>query len=416
MYFLGIAIGATVTIGLYHESRSIVFIRHGPTDAIGRGMVGCTVPIIFGFILNEFLQFFSRTYNYRSSLDPNIQRENEEYGIFDSKIYKIDGKENQYDHLNLDDKKMISKFSIREVVFIIFSLVSRILSIICLYYPFIYLNSQIVRNVVRENEFYAIHWMSFGGLIFFTICLYVTSTKPLFSWACILAIIGLHLQTIFTSLQVYSELTMAFMKVLFFIFGCGYALPNIITFETINLKYMDIIQGLGYSAEMIAFGTIMHSVVMYTDEWFCEHINCGSFDYTFFQHGLSFVLLLVFANFFGYYAIPKVPANVSLLESKNATKLKLMGYSAMEQDKGTYYPRNWDKDIFSPRDNNENNGSPSVYQTKTVPAETQTVTTVQNILPNNSTSNMSNEHSAVHTTELIIDNDNLNTSDIYIHK
>lgn len=351
IYFFGIALGATITTNHLPQNRTILHNHRNVNTAIGSGILITTILIFFGYVCNELLQFFMTDYNYRMSLDPNFQRENEAATIFDNKLFKIEGQEGQYDHLDLDEKKISSRFTIRDFWLIIFSIVSRVLNIICFYYPFIYINSQVTRNVAEDNGFHSIHWMAFGGLACLTILLRKTSTKPLLSWACILMIIMLHLQTIFISFGYKTPVVHIFMKFTFFIFGFGYSIPNLICFETIKLKYIEFILGIGYLVEMITVGTIMSSVTIDTEDWFCENINCTEFDYVIFQHSLSFVLFLIFVNFFGYYAVPKVAASKSLLESKNITKLKSMGYSAMELDKTTYYPRNWNKEIFSPRPN-----------------------------------------------------------------
>lgn len=351
IYFFGIALGATITTNHLPQNRTILHNHRDVNTAIGTGILVTTLLIFFGFIGNELMQLFITDYNYRKSLDVNFQRENEDATLFDNKLFKIDGQEGQYDHLNLDEKKIASRFTIRDFWLIIFSIVSRVLNIICFYYPFIYINSQVTRNVAEDNAFHSIHWMAFAGLACFTILLRKSSTKPLLSWACILMIIMLHLQTIFISFGYKTPLVYIFMKFTFFIFGFGYSLPNLICFETIKLKYIELILGIGYLVEMITVGTIISSVTIDTDDWFCESVNCTEFDYVIFQHSLSFVLLLIFVNFFGYYAVPKVAANKSLLESKNITKLKSMGYSSMELNKTTYYPRNWNKEIFSPRPN-----------------------------------------------------------------
>lgn len=336
LYLFGVALGATITVNNLESFRGIVNLDR-INRAIGTSIIVSTVIILVGYIINDLCQYYTTGYNYKCCLDPSLQRENESGEIFHQKIYNVIGRENMYANINWSPDDIDQINNSKEMTAIIFSIFSRGLSAIYFYYPFVYLTYHVSVTLSSALTFYFIHWIALFGVICGSLLLMSYSTKNLFIAACSMIIISLIINTILTSMWFPMVSLMVLMWIGYFVIGFGHSYADIVTFEIVSLKNNEIAMTIGYVAQMITIGTVLHGVIVNFNAWFC--FRCGAYVHIILRHSLSFIFLCVMLIIIAIIIMPKIRTQ-TLLEVKNIVLISMMKLFRQDSENDNNYALN----------------------------------------------------------------------------
>lgn len=263
-----------------------------------------------------------KNYNYKLSLDPNIHKAIEDGEIFKTKIFTVSGKEKQCAKMELDFERIKKHAFRRETVAIVFSVFSKFLSIILFYYPFVMFNYMVSMDVTESNVFYFINWIAFFGIIVGSFILLLFSTRSVFIFGCAMLVSVLFATCLITAITLPSVPLMVFIWIGFFIFGFIYAYPDVICFELVSLKYIELILFVGYMFEMMLVGFMVYYTLKFVDVLFC--FNCPSYNvFLILGHFIAFIGLSLILSVAAYYIMPKIHSHQSLLETKNVVLINV---------------------------------------------------------------------------------------------
>lgn len=326
LYLLGVAIGATVTVNRTHISNPIYlyradkqYINHGISLIISI----ISGIIIIGYAINEVCHHFMPNFNYKMSLDDNIERENQNCTIFSEKLFQITENDNSEQDANFESQTG------REFTLICFSILSKALSLIYFYFPFIYLNFFVSSSLSSSDNCYVIHWLGFAGVVLS--CLYIgilnRGLKGAFVISCIGKIALLIAMTIATNRNFPDNPVLKiFLYISFICFGFGYSYADLFCIETVSLKYTELVLAVGYAGEILAIGAIQYSVITDFDDWFCFETKCPNVD-NILKHSLAFMIFAAVLMIISLFVLPRLQ-KMSVLETKNVVyrnKITMLG-------------------------------------------------------------------------------------------
>lgn len=313
-YLFGVAVGAMVTV-----KRIIIINRYFVDKLYINSSISLIITVssallLVGYILNEICQFQFKNYNYKMSLDHNVQRENDNKEIFKRKIFTITKSSSEVPPTN--DVKIAANARV-EILSVCMAIIAKGLSLCYFYYPFGYLSYYVTQllTVQLQMKYFQIHWIGFAGIVASAILLTHVGIKRVFISSCIMKVIILIVLTIITSMSFSMVSLKVFFYISYFFFAFGYSYADVVCFEIVNLKYTEITLVLGYLAEMIAIGTIQYGVITNVYDWFCFS-DCRNVDIIL-KHSLAFIILSVILVISAIYTMPRVRSTMSLLEAKN---------------------------------------------------------------------------------------------------
>lgn len=315
-YVIGIGIASLVNFQfVYHRPISILYPKPFDLNAILAAITSGLV--FFGVVWNEWNSKKS-SHNYKSSLDPNIQREIDAKTIFHRKYYPITNDPTR--SVPITNAVIITRTTEREILLTIFSHLSRFQSIMYLYPPFHFFNHAVTIVLYSPLVVFVPMIISIAGILISAALLQTLSYKMhfLFVWinqliAIVAWILCLDLSWGLTGWIVVPT----WLAFIFLVMSRPAADIHILSYT--RLETSDIHLGFGYLVEFLFLGLMQYYTVIFPDIIF----NTGK---TFFdimaRHLLAFACFVFLMGMAGLFCLPikRSLANtpyVSLLEIKN---------------------------------------------------------------------------------------------------
>lgn len=316
-YLLGIAIGTTFTLENVYTSNFIIIDKMIIAQSVGNAVIISSASIITLCAINEILNKIG-AYNYKMSLDHNVQYENANQQIFLNKIFSVTKKPNDEKSINISgnqNQKLNKSFITGTIIFAVYS---RVLSYFYFYYPIIYINYAISTQIssYMDMNFYVIHWIAFAGALFSVILYVKMQFRMNILIQCGLAIAVLSLLWIFISFYFipYANSLKYLYWTVYMVCGICISISDIICLEIVPLKYTEITLAAGYGLELIITGTIQFGLINNFKMFMCTYCT-GSKLIS--RHAGIFIVLICVLGICTKYIIPRDMANQSLLESMN---------------------------------------------------------------------------------------------------
>lgn len=307
IYLTGVAVGSMMTVIQY-----INIIDNN----IRLLLILSTSIILFGFIANELLHQFIESYNYKKSLDPNVNRANTRREIFVRKIFQITNVKTNV----VQDYEVNIPPNLRDEIYAcILAICTKALNIVYFYYPFLYLNEFINSGITNlEMGYSLVHWTGVAGVILSGLVLIKFSLKTAFILSCIIKMVALIIITVsINSLLPATDVLGIIYFIAFSFYAFGYAYADIICFETVRLPFNEITLAIGYTVEIFTIG-FMHYTVSKDLQYLCPSPQCPNISIIL-KHSLPFMIISLFLMIRIYFSIPELTSKMSLLEVKNAT-------------------------------------------------------------------------------------------------
>lgn len=227
---------------------------------VGSFIVGFTILIGIFIGLNEFLQT-QRNFNYKMSLDKDVNRESEDKEIFELKPIELTEAKSNYDKLSEDNSEYDNDAwsPEKQICSSILLIFTKIRGMFLFYWPFVLLSVLLTAINFNSETSSVTYWLAMMGALFSTILLLFISTKVMFivsSTIQILLLIGLTIS--FTTEIFPFEASQILLWFVFFAFGFGYSTPDILILDSASLKYSELFLTLGLAIELIPLGLIQY--------------------------------------------------------------------------------------------------------------------------------------------------------------
>lgn len=236
VYLLGFAIGTTLT--------SSKFILFSTKESYHNVQIYNFIItqfyivslILLGFLINHF--FLSKNINFKTSLDSEFQRINDQEEIFTRNEYQMIPQQLE------DTDGMKNSSDLKIILRKIFGVFSKTQSLIYFFYPFHYMNV-----VLAGDKFYITTWVGVFGAIISSFVLLRTTQRNAFMTSCLLNIFALILITNFIN-------SFVILYFSFFCFGFGFSYADLNIVSLVSFNYQEFILFMGYCFEMIFIGEI----------------------------------------------------------------------------------------------------------------------------------------------------------------
>lgn len=321
---LGVAIGATVTVNanvIYPGEHSWVhFIR--TNDRIGQG-ISITSGLIFGgYIINELCNYFLTGYDYKKSLDPNFEKENNNQSILNIKNFTILHPANP-ETFPSQNAKYVPQVG-RKWAYILFALLTKVMNVPLLYFPFVVLHYVVLpslNNYNYTNRFFVLQWIGFVGACLGILYLAVFELRGgiVVSAVVKVSILGSIMIATNTNFPDNPVLNV-FIYIAYLFFGFGYSYADLLCIETVSFKFMEIVLGVGFAIELTLFGVVHNSVLEDFEDWFCYITRCPHIDNVR-KHCLPFLIIAAVVLVLIFLILPSLP-KLSILEVRNVVYSK----------------------------------------------------------------------------------------------
>lgn len=326
-FLLGICISWTVATQSYYS-------WHQAAEKniwVGSFIVGFT--FLFGIFIgtNEFLQT-QRSFNYKMSLDKDVNRENEDKEIFEMKPFELTDAKSSYEKLSdnnseYSDELWSAEKQLCSAVLLIFT---KIRGSFLFYWPFLFLSTVLTANNFHSELSALTYWLAILSAFFSTILLIFISAKVMFIVSSVIQIvflIGLTISLITESIPFQASQILLWF--IFIAFGIGYSTPDILILDSASLKYSELFLTLGLAIELIPLGLIQYFQIN-------ENITIDSD--MIIPHTIPLAVILVILCFITAFLAPN-NFNKTILQIRN----KLNGYDTKanqvnEQPSRTYNP------------------------------------------------------------------------------
>lgn len=315
LYVTGIGVACLVNFQfVYHLPISIMYPKPFDLNAL---LVAILSFLIFvGVGVNEWAQMKS-SYNYKFSLDPNIQREIENKTLFDRKYFPITNDPHQSVPIT---NATITRSTRRETGLTVFAYFSRIQSLIYLYAPFHYFNH--IMTVILYSPL-----LVFIPTIFAILGICISATLLLvFNYK-------MHFLVIWIN-QLSAMLFWILNLVLAPLLNAWIVVPTWITFAFLSMsrpaadihiltytriKHSELHMGFSYALEFLILGLMQYYSLLYPTSIF----GSGSTYFSFLAgHVIAFYIAILLVGIYGLAVMPSKKffgskTFVSLLEIKN---------------------------------------------------------------------------------------------------
>lgn len=227
---------------------------------VGSFIVGST--FLFGIFIgaNEFLQT-QRTFNYKMSLDKDVNRENEDKEIFELKPFQLTDAKSSYEKLTDDGSEYANELwspekQLCSAVLLIFT---KIRGTFLFYWPFVFVSSFLTSSIFNAELPTLTYWLSLLATMFSTILLIFISVKVMFIVSSVIQILFLIGLTISFITETFPfEASQILLWFIFIAFGIGYSTPDILILDSASLKYSELFLTLGLAIELIPLGLIQY--------------------------------------------------------------------------------------------------------------------------------------------------------------
>lgn len=252
-YLLGIAISATIIFPLqknYNFDKEVV-------KYIGASVTITSLVIVILFRINDF----RKIYNYKESLDIDVNRESDSNQIFELKYFEI---RNPDAYVLVENRIASQKFSPEKRGYMVLIVMFiKLRNVILFYYPFIVWFYESINQSGNVNSLVVLIWLPVIGVTISTILLKKLDTKTIFEVSNIILLCSLLL----ASASLWKNSGIADDKLLrfslLFVFaalGFAYSIPDNLVLDTANFLGTEIHMMLSFAVEMIAIGFI---------QWIC---------------------------------------------------------------------------------------------------------------------------------------------------
>lgn len=306
-YLLGVAVSSNVfnnTIDWQNPyARRIMVSKVGLTIAISAGIV------LFGFVINEILQWTYSSYDYKKCRDPTMERENNNGQLLMHKHFQIMG-------YTSAENIPSSAPQHSETTLVVFSLLSRAKNVIMFYFPFYLINIYTTLGNILwfQTNFYVAQWFALGGILISIGLISHYKFQSAYKLSCAFKIVMLILVTCSALSNFPNNAARVLMWVLFMSFGFGYSFSDITTLNMTALKYNELVLAVGYSLEIILIGMIHYYTIFTPNAFF--NPNATSYVQIFLRHTISFTVLMCILFMGASFILPRVPLQC-LLKIKN---------------------------------------------------------------------------------------------------
>lgn len=256
-FLLGVCITWTIANQNFDYSWTVAADRN---IWVGSFIIGFT--FLFGIFigLNEFLQT-QRTFNYKMSLDKDVNRENEDKEIFELKPFELTDAKTNYEKLSDDSSEYSDELwspekQLCSAVLLIFT---KIRGAFLFYWPFIFLSTVLTSSIFNAELTTLTYWLTIITAFMSTIVLIFISAKVMFIVSSVIQILFLVGLTISVITETFPfEASQILLWFIFIAFGIGYSTPDILILDSASLKYSELFLTLGLAIELIPIGLIQY--------------------------------------------------------------------------------------------------------------------------------------------------------------
>lgn len=250
-YLLGIAISATIIFPLQKSDNFDKEI----VKYIG---VSVTITSLVCGILLGVNEYFHKTkkYNYKESLDIDVNRESDSNEIFELKYFEI---RNPEATVLLENRIVSQKFSPKKRGYIsLIVLILKLRNAILFYYPFIVFFFESTKQSGKVDSIVLWIWLPVIGVTLSTILLRIVDAKRIFEASNIFLFFSLiYLSTALWTNTEYLDNRFPLFLV-FLALGFGYSIPDNIVLDTAFFLHTEMFLSLGFSIEMVPIGIIQY--------------------------------------------------------------------------------------------------------------------------------------------------------------